>query len=154
LSGLSAGEFLEVVDQPLESGDFALDEEESDWFSSQHAIYQPLHNALDAAEGGAQLVGHVANELHPALFCPFQGLGHPIESPGQSTQFILTGHLDPLVVIASGNALTGFHHVLERANDTPGSKDTHGHRRQEGSQSRYDQNFADGGAKVFVQVGH
>jgi len=42
LAGLGAGELLQVVYQPLESGNFTLDAQERGGLRRQHAIHQPL----------------------------------------------------------------------------------------------------------------
>ena len=54
--------------------------------------------SLEIGDGGAQLVGHIADELHAPLLGGLKGAGHLVEALGQLPQLVgLTGRYPPCV---------------------------------------------------------
>ena len=101
------GELVEIVDQPAEVEDLAVQRADRRGGRLADPVLQRLDFAAQHGQRRAQLVGDVGDPLAPRRFVPFQGRGQQVEIPGQLPQLVAGGDRDAGRVVPGGEAMGG-----------------------------------------------
>ena len=95
-AGLGAGQFLQVIHEPLEAYGLSADQVERLGLRRDHAMHEAFYVTGDARQRRPSFMRYVRHEIPARGFCLLERSGHLVEVRGELSEFFGREYRDPL----------------------------------------------------------
>lgn len=103
-AGLGAGQFLQVIHEPLEAYGLSADQVERLGLRRDHAMHEAFYVTGDARQRRPSFMRYVRHEIPARGFCLLERSGHLVEVRGELSEFFGREYRDPLAVSSGGDS--------------------------------------------------